>query len=173
MKAVRITKPSSLVMGEPYVLICGGYYYYMVAQYTTTDRLHYTYYSDGDTSNGDLSLNLLFNDPSSTVYKLYGDIPNYSSPCPQGIPPIMNRQSKYLHKISSLLGRSLRPGEFGKFGRAIKTYPDDVLDSSIERCRNATGITDLVSYFLYTCSSFDNKDTNILKGLEDEFSQDI
>lgn len=85
----------------------------------------------------------------------------------------MNRQAKYLHKIRKLLGRSLRPNEYGKLGRVIKTHTDEVLDSSLERCRNTMGVTDLVAYFLYTCSSFGNEKTDIFKGLADEFNQEI
>ncbi len=85
----------------------------------------------------------------------------------------MNRQAKYLHKIRGLLGRSLRPGEYGKFGKVIKIHTDEVLDNSLEKCRNTMGVTNMVSYFLYTCSSFGNKKTDIFKGLENEFNQDI
>ncbi len=85
----------------------------------------------------------------------------------------MNRHSIYLHKISKLLGRSLRPNEYGKFGKVIKMYPDEVLDSSLEKCKNTMGVTDMVTFFLYTCSSLGNKKTDILEGLEDNFGQDI
>ena len=85
----------------------------------------------------------------------------------------MTRHITYLHKVSNMLGRKLRPSEYGKLGKAIKDYPDEVIDKSLAMCKKATGVTDLVSYFLYACSSFGNKKTEILKGLEDEFGQEI
>ncbi len=81
MKAARILKPESLIMGDPYVLIHNIYYYHIVADHINGSILHYYYLSDGNrtSSTTSLSFDLLFTDTSSEMYKVTDDLPKYYS----------------------------------------------------------------------------------------------